>query len=612
LVSKQKILLLIVSFSFAAISWLSQIFSLLPNDLSNLVGLIGALIGVIFIGHSALGTLMEGILGIDVLATVAILASIWVGEYIAAAIVVIMLGGGEVIEEIAFDRATSAIEKLVDGFPQNVTIIQNGIEITVPVSDIKQGNIVLVKPGGIIPVDGTVLTGKASVNQASITGEPMPVEKSVGDDVFSGTIIELGALELETTAVGEDSTYGRIISMVQEAQLSKAPIVSLADKFASYYIPIILIIGLAVYFYTGEPLRMAAVFIIACPCALTLATPTAIVSSMGNSARKGILIRHGESLEQLAKIDTLVFDKTGTLTEGKPQVEEIVGFDTPISQVLSLAAGAERHSEHPLARAIIEKAEQEQLTPAVCSNFEVYPGLGICVTIDEGIVLVGAEKLLREKEVIIPSEATNLLERQGANHTIIFVSLNNVAIGALLVTDTLRVGVKEALDETRKYGAKSIVMLTGDRSEVAEEIGALVNVDYVISDLMPNEKVIEIEKLKAEGKHVLMVGDGINDAPALAAADVGVAMGLTGTDIAIETAGITLATNRLDRIPQLLRIGRATMSVIQLNIGFALLVNFIGIILSVMGIVSPLVASIIHEGNAVLVMINSLRLLNVE
>jgi len=612
LVSKQKILLLIVSFSFAAISWLSQIFSLLPNDLSNLVGLIGALIGVIFIGHSALGTLMEGILGIDVLATVAILASIWVGEYIAAAIVVIMLGGGEVIEEIAFDRATSAIEKLVDGFPQNVTIIQNGIEITVPVSDIKQGNIVLVKPGGIIPVDGTVLTGKASVNQASITGEPMPVEKSVGDDVFSGTIIELGALELETTAVGEDSTYGRIISMVQEAQLSKAPIVSLADKFASYYIPIILIIGLAVYFYTGEPLRMAAVFIIACPCALTLATPTAIVSSMGNSARKGILIRHGESLEQLAKIDTLVFDKTGTLTEGKPQVEEIVGFDTPISQVLSLAAGAERHSEHPLARAIIEKAEQEQLTPAVCSNFEVYPGLGICVTIDEGIVLVGAEKLLREKEVIIPSEATNLLEREGANHTIIFVSLNNVAIGALLVTDTLRVGVKEALDETRKYGAKSIVMLTGDRSEVAEEIGALVNVDYVISDLMPNEKVIEIEKLKAEGKHVLMVGDGINDAPALAAADVGVAMGLTGTDIAIETAGITLATNRLDRIPQLLRIGRATMSVIQLNIGFALLVNFIGIILSVMGIVSPLVASIIHEGNAVLVMINSLRLLNVE
>jgi len=612
MVSKQKILLLVISFTFAAVSWLSQVFSLLPYDVSNMIGLVGALIGVVFIGHSALGTLMEGVFGIDVLATVAILASILVGEYIAAAIVVIMLGGGEVIEEIAFDRATSAIDKLVEGFPQNATVIRNGVEVTVPISDVNVGETVLVKPGGIIPVDGVILSGKASVNQASITGEPMPVQKTLGDDVFSGSIIELGALELEAVAIGDESTYGQIISMVTEAQLSKAPIVSLADKFASYYIPLILVIGLAVYFYTGELLRMASVFVIACPCALTLATPTAIVSSMGNSAKKGILIRHGESLEQLAKIDTLVFDKTGTLTEGKPRVVEVIGFDTSVSKVLSLAAGAERHSEHPLARAVIEKAELDGITPAVCSDFEVYPGLGICVTGIEGKILVGAEKLLRERGISMPSETSSLLEREGVNHTTIFVALNDILIGALLVSDAIREDVKDTIDEVHRSGSIKIVMLTGDRYEVAKEVGDLIGVDNVVADLMPNEKVAEIQKLRAQGKHVLMVGDGINDAPALAASDVGVAMGLTGTDIAIETAGITLATNRLDRIPQLLKIGKATMRIIKLNIGFALLVNFIGIILSVMGIVTPLVASMLHEGNAVLVMINSLRLLNVE
>ena len=612
MVSKQKILLLVISFTFAAVSWLSQVFSLLPYDVSNMIGLAGALIGVVFIGHSALGTLMEGVFGIDVLATVAILASILVGEYIAAAIVVIMLGGGEVIEEIAFDRATSAIDKLVEGFPQNATVIRNGVEVTVPISDVNVGETVLVKPGGIIPVDGVILSGKASVNQASITGEPMPVQKTLGDDVFSGSIIELGALELEAVAIGDESTYGQIISMVIEAQLSKAPIVSLADKFASYYIPLILVIGLAVYFYTGELLRMASVFVIACPCALTLATPTAIVSSMGNSAKKGILIRHGESLEQLAKIDTLVFDKTGTLTEGKPRVVEVIGFDTSVSKVLSLAAGAERHSEHPLARAVIEKAGLEGITPAVCSDFEVYPGLGIGVTGIEGKILVGAEKLLRERGISMPSETSSLLEREGVNHTTIFVALNDILIGALLVSDAIREGVKDTIDEVHRSGSIKIVMLTGDRYEVAKKVGDLIGVDNVVADLMPNEKVAEIQKLRAQGKHVLMVGDGINDAPALAASDVGVAMGLTGTDIAIETAGITLATNRLDRIPQLLKIGKATMRIIKLNIGFALLVNFIGIILSVMGIVTPLVASMLHEGNAVLVMINSLRLLNVE
>ena len=613
MVDRRKLALLVVCTGLAAVSWLSQVFSLLPLGTSRLLSLVGAILGAAFIGHSAIGTLMEGVFGIDVLATVAILASIWVGEYIAAAVVVIMLGGGEVLEEIAFDRATSAIEKLAEGFPQTATVVRDGGEVEVPVSEVKLGETVVVKPGGMIPVDGVVLKGKATVNQASVTGEPMPVEKAAHDGVFSGTIVELGALEVEVTAVGEESTYGRIISMVREAQMSRAPIVSLADRFAGYYIPLILVIGLAVLWYTGKPLRMASVFIIACPCALTLATPTAIVASIGNSARKGILIRNGESLERVGSVDTLVMDKTGTITVGKPEVVEVRGYNgVDDARVLSLAAGAERHSEHPIASAVLRKAEEEGVTPTECSGFEVYPGLGICVTHEEGEIVVGGAKLMEMRGIPLPDEAGPIMEREGVTHSAFFVALDGVVVGSMLVSDTLREGVKEVLLEAKRISVRRTVILTGDRAEVAEEIGSRVGVDEVAADLLPDQKVEHIERLKREGHTVLMVGDGINDAPALAAADVGVAMGLSGTDIAIETAGITLTTNNLDRIPQLLRIGRETMSVVKLNIAFALLVNLIGIILSVLGIVTPLIASVIHEGNALVVMLNSLRLLRVE
>ena len=612
MVDRRKVLLLVATVTLASVSWISQTLSLLPPNIYNSMALAGAILGALFIGHSALTTLLGGVFGIDLLATVAILASIWLGEYLAACVVVLMLGGGEVLEGIVSERASSAIEKLVEAFPKTAFVVRDGVEIEVLVSEIRVGETIAVKPGGMIPVDGVVTEGKATVNQSSVTGESMPVEKEAGGDVLSGSIVELGAIRVQAGAVGEKSTYGRIIRMVREAEENQPPIVRLADRFAGYYIPLILVIGLGVYFWTREPLRMASVFIIACPCALTLATPMAVAASIGNSARKGILIRNGESLQKLAEVDTVVMDKTGTLTVGRPEVVEVEGFNGFTSdQVISLAASAEKHSEHPVAKAVLKKAKELKVEPEECSSFEVLPGLGICVTHGELRLTVGGAKLMRVRGIEIPEEAVTYLSRERVNQSVIFVARGEEVVGALTVADHLRDNVRGVVEEMKRSGARRTVILTGDRREVAETVASMVGVDEVASDLLPSEKVAHIKRLKETGK-VMMVGDGINDAPALATADVGVAMGLTGTDIAIETAGITLSTNELDRIPKLLRIGRATMSIIKLNIVFALIVNAAGIVLSALGLISPLTASIIHEGNALLVMFNSLRLLRVD
>ena len=613
MVDRKKILLLAATVTLATVSWFSQSLSLLPNEVSTNLALLGAVLGIIFIGHSALTTLLRGVFGIDLLATVAIVTSIWVGEYLAASIVVIMLGGGEALEGMIFNRASNAIKKLIKAFPKTAVVIRDGVEVEVPVSQVAVDDIVVVKPGGMIPVDGVVVEGSAPVNQSSVTGESMPVEKVVGSEVLSGSIVELGALRVKAKMVGEKSTYGRIVTMVHEAEENQAPIVRLADRFAGYYIPVILLLGLGVYFFTQEPLRMASVFIISCPCALTLATPMAVAASIGNSARKGILIRNGESLQRVSEVDAIVMDKTGTLTLGQPEVVEVRGFKgASEEEVLSLAAGAERLSEHPLARAVLKKAESLGIKPIYCSEFQVVPGLGICVTHDKIKIIVGNEKLLKENGVNISEEAKAYVEREGVTQSAMFVARGSEVVGALRASDTLRDNVVEVMAEAKRNGIKKIVMLTGDRKEVAETVGKHIGVDEVVSNLLPSEKVNHVKRLKEDGDTVLMLGDGINDAPALATADVGVAMGLTGTDVAVETAGITLAANRLEGIPELLRIGKETMRIVKLNIVFALVVNAIGIILSTSGVITPLTASIIHESNALLVMFNSLRLLRVD
>jgi heavy metal translocating P-type ATPase len=611
--SRIKAILLIATFTIASVSWLAQILNLIPVELSNQLSLIAALIGLIFIGHSAIKSLMERVFGIDLLATVAIIASILVGESYAAVVVELMLGSGELLENIIFNKASKAISKLIEAYPKKANVIRDGHEIEISISEITLGERVIIKPGGIIPVDGRVITGHATVNQSSITGESIPIDRLRNDEVFSGTLVEQGVIEIETTAIGDQSTYGRIIRMVQEAEENKAPIVSLADRFAGYYIPIILLTGVLIFVFTGNPLRMASVFIVACPCALTLATPTAIVASISNSARKGILIRKGESLENLERIDTLVFDKTGTVTVGNPVVLQINGYNGENEkEVLRVAAGAERFSEHSLAKAVLKQAEKEGVSPLECSDFEAYPGMGICVTESKQIIRVGNEKMMKKNLIPLPNTLKSLTNLEETYNTVIYVARDNTVIGSLIISDAMRDDVADVLSDSKRNGVDKIIMLTGDKQSVADNIGKGIGFDTIVADLLPNQKVEHIQEFQKEGRKVLMVGDGINDAPALATADVGVAMGLSGTDVAIETAGITLATNRLDRIPMMLKIGKSTMKIIKLNIFFAMIMNVIGVTLSVLGYISPIFASFVHEGSAVIVMLNTLRLLKVD
>ncbi len=613
MIERWKIAVISSCIVVALASWLSSALSLLPEVISIDLALVAAAIGALFIAFSAVTSLLEGVFGVDVLATVAVVVSIAVGEYLAAAVIAIMLGGGEILEDFASNRASNAIQKLIEASPKTAIVIRDGKEIEVKIDDVKIGETVVVKPGGKIPVDGIVLNGQATVNQSSVTGESMPAEKSRNDKVYSGTIIQLGALEIETTAVEEQSTYGKIIRMVKEAEENRAPIERIADKYAKYFTPAILALGIGVYALTGDPLRLASVFVIACPCALVLATPTAIAASIGNSARKGILIRNGESLEKLSGVDTLVLDKTGTITRGRLQVVHIAGFNGHSeSEIIRLAVTAEKLSEHPLALAIISKAKEMKIEVEKMKCFRVHLGLGVRVECEGDSIVVGNERMLREYSVSLGNDGTSYLAKHAGVGTTIFVAKNDDVIGAILLSDTLRDEAKDALNKVKINGVTKTVMLTGDNERIAKLVGEQIGVDEVKSGLMPSDKVDYVRKLRAQGHHVAMVGDGINDAPALASSDVGIAMGLRGTDVAIETAGIVLATDDLNRIPKLFKISRATIRIIKANIAIAMAVNILGIAFSMYGILPPLLASVVHESNALVGLFNSLRLLRVD
>ena len=612
MIERWKVVVISSCIALAAISWVSSILALLPRPISDLMGIMAAALGASFIAFSAINSLLEGVFGVDVLATTAVTVSMIFGEYLAAAVVAIMLGGGEILEGVAYNRASKAIQKLIEASPKTAIVVRDGKEVEVKIEEVIRGDTVIVRPGGKIPVDGVIFNGQATVNQSSVTGESVPVEKFKGDQIYSGTIVELGALEIQATAVGDDSTYGKIISMIKEAEENRAPIEKTADKYAKYFTPIILTIGALVFIVTRDPLRLAALFIIACPCALVLATPSAIVASIGNAARKGILIRNGESLEKLSKVDVLVLDKTGTITTGRLEVVDVKGFGHDESEVMRLAATAEKLSEHPIAKAILRKSDETGVETENTRNFDVSPGLGVRVETDKGLITVGNEKLLKNHSISIGDEVDCYLQEQKKAKTTILVAKDDQVIGVINLSDNIRDDVKGAIVRARMNGISKTVLLTGDNEYIAKMVGDQIGVDEVRSNLLPSDKVDFVKELRSKGHRVAMVGDGINDAPALAASDVGIAMGISGTDVAIETAGIILATDDLNRIPKLFHIGRATIKIIKLNIALAMAVNILGIAFSAWGVIPPLVASLIHEGNALAGMLNSLRLLRVD
>ncbi len=582
-----------------------------PRWLSDAFALAAALVGGALITLESVRELLRRNFGVDVLASVAIWMSILVGEYVAAAIVVIMLNGGELLEDFVAGRSSKAIEKLIKSAPTTARVRRDGREVEVTLSDVRVGEVALVNAGEKIPVDGVVAKGSGLVNQSAITGESIPSEKLAGSTVYGNTLLENGTLDVEVTKEPGDTVFAHIVKQVEEAQLRRAPVERIADRYARWFAPIILSVAVVTELITGSVLSTAAVLVISCPCALTLATPIAVAAGLGNSARNGVLIRGGTYLEEVGRCDVVVVDKTGTVTLGRPEVVDVkpLGGRSAVD-VLSAAGTAEQRSEHSLARAVLDAAKSRGAALGVLDGLDVRPGFGVVAKCGGHEILVGNQNLMREYGVAMDEESIRYVDSEAKlGHTVVAVAEGTNAVGLISIADALRQGVKDSILDMKRSGVEDVVMLSGDSLLVAKEVAGQLGVDEVYANLLPEDKVGHVEEYKRRGKRVAVVGDGINDAPALASANVGVAMGITGTDVAMETAGIVLMTDDLSKVARTIRLSRKVMSVVKQNVAFALCVNIAGLFLSTQGLVSPVLASAIHESNALIVAFNSLRLL---
>jgi Cd2+/Zn2+-exporting ATPase len=559
---------------------------------------------------SAIRGLVKRQVNVDELVAIAIVASTIYREYLSAAFVAFMMLFGKVLEDFTAERAKTALADLGKLTPSTANVRRDGIEILVPIGDLVTGDIVTAKSGERIAVDGVVVSGRASVNQAPITGESMPVAKAKGSEVYAGTLNELGALEIRTTKVGDSTTLGRVIHLVEEAEENRAPIVRIADRYAKYFTPAILVVAAAVFVVTRQVNNALSVLIVACPCALVMATPIAIIAGVANGARRGILIKGGARLEAAGRITAVAIDKTGTITLGQPRVMKVIPLDgVSPEEVVRTAAIAERLSEHPLGKAITTKARELIQSVPDADDFQVVPGQGVVAALQGKRIAVGTEQLLREHWIDLPAAAIatiNGIEIEGL--TPLLVASSGKVIGVIGVADTVRAAMSQAIRNLRDAGVKKVVMLTGDSPEVARRVAADVGIDEWHARLLPEQKVDMVKKLQQEGYKVAMLGDGINDAPALAQADVGVAMGVAGTDVAMETADIVLMTDDVFRAAEAISLSRHTLRVIKLNLGFALFFNLIGIVAAASGALSPIGAALFHNLGSVAVVVNSARL----
>jgi len=570
-----------------------------------------AVLGGATITVKSVRTLFQGTFGVDLLASVAIWISVSLGEYVAAAIVVIMLNGGEIAEDIATRRSSKAMEKLIKSAPLTAHVRRNNEIVEVELAHVKIGDTALVRMGEKIPIDGIVTKGNGSVNQAAITGESIPSEKTVGSEVYANTLLESGALDIEVSRRSEDTIFARIVAQVKEAQSKKAPVERIADKYAHWFAPIILVAAVITQLVMKNPLNTAAVLVISCPCALTLATPIAIVAGIGNAARNGVLIRGGPSLEEVGRCDVVVIDKTGTVTSGKPRIVDIRPLEgQKVDDVLTIAGSAERRSEHFLAKAILEEAQRRGLDLDDPDEFQASSGLGVTAKLGGHLVVVGNLNLLRQHRIQLDDTSLTYISSQSMlGRTTVVVARDSEAVGIISISDTLREGVHNSVSRMKAMGVDKVVMLTGDSPFAARDAAQRVGIDEVYADLLPVNKVEHVREYQQQGREVIVVGDGVNDAPALATANVGIAMGIAGTSVAMETAGIVLMTDDLGKVAKIINLSRKVISVIRQNVAFSIAVNVLGLMLSTQGIVSPVLASMIHEGNALIVVFNSLRLL---
>ncbi len=575
--------------------------------------LAAALAGSIYIWWSAIQGMRKRDFTADIPVSFATAAALIIGQYSAAAVVAVLLLLGGMLEEFVSARAGNALDSLAKLLPDRVTVRRDGEDIVVPLEEVQSGDLVLIRSGNRIPVDGAITLGTASVNQAAITGESLPVEKQVGDLVYAGTLNEMGALEVCASRVGTETTLGQIRRMVEEAQEQKAPIERILNRYAKFYTPAALILGALVWWFSGDILRAITILIVFCPCVMVLATPTALVASIGNAALRGSLVKKGATIEAMAKVNAVAFDKTGTLTFGQPKLTTIQPLgEMTENDLLRLAAIAEKLSEHPLGRAVLQAALAREMTVADPEAFTVLPGLGVRAHIQDGEVVIGRPGLLSEQGIAVDSDIASRARNLAAiGRTVIMVAHNGQVVGLLVLEDTLRPQASSVITQLKKLGIRT-VLVTGDNTVTAERIAGELGISEVHAEVLPSQKVEIVKQLQAQGLHVAFVGDGVNDGPVLATANVGVAMGLGGTDVAIETAEIALLSDDLAKLPHLLTLSRQAMRAIRQNLIFSLSVLAIAVGLAIPGILSPVTGALLHELSSIPVIANSARLIGMK
>ena len=564
--------------------------------------------------------IMEAVIGLitrfdikaDVLVSLALIASVCIGEEFAAGEVAFIMQLGSLLEELTVAKARAGIEKLVQLTPQKARVITGDGEQEIPAEQVQVGDRLRVLPGETIPVDGVILSGQTSINQAVMTGESMPVDKTAGDEVSSGTVNQFGAFEMKAVKVGEDSSIQRMIRLVQSADADKAKIVGLADKWATWIVVIALTASALTWLITGELIRAVTILVVFCPCSLVLATPTAIMAAIGNATKHGFLVREGDALERLAKVSGITFDKTGTLTYGTPEVLGVhsVRMQYTEKELFEMAAGAERLSEHPLGKAIVAGYKKRHtILPEAGEEFKMLPGEGVRAVVNGKTVLAGNEKLLLSNGIEIPPVLVPELEKiRTEGSTIVYVVIEQVFAGYLVLADTLRKESPEMIQKLDRLGIRP-VLLTGDHQNAAADIAEKLNITEVHAQCLPEDKLKWIAEYQKEKKAVCMIGDGINDAPALKKADVGIAMGGIGSDIAVDAADIVLVDDEVKELPHLLALSRKMMNTIKWNLTCSMILNFVAIVLAITGILNPIIGALVHNAGSVAVILNSAVLL---
>ncbi len=582
--------------------WLG-LFEVATRRLPWPVWLVVILIGGYPVFANVLRATFRGRITSHTLMTIGALAAVAVGEWAAAVIVVFFMRIGDYVETFTAERARRALKDLTAMAPQTARVERDGAEVDVPVAEVRVGETVIVRPGENIPVDGEVIGGQATVDQATITGESMPVEAGPGAKVFAATIARLGSIRIRALKVGADTTFGKVIKLVEEAEAHRGDVQRLADRFSGYYLPVVMLVAFLTYLFSRNPLATAAVLVVVCSCSFALATPLAMIASIGAGARRGLLIKGGKYLEALNRADVLLLDKTGTLTLGRPQITDIFpleGFSA--DEVLAFAASAERYSEHPLAEAVREAAKAYNLLLGEPEGFEAVPGIGVRAWVNDRLIEVGSNRVISKAECI-----PELGKLEGK--TTLYVVCDGKPAGVLAASDTLRPEVPEALAAMGRLGVRRIELLTGDNEQTAALLAESLGLQYR-AELLPEDKIAVVKEYQAKGHVVVMVGDGVNDAPALAQADVGIAMGAAGSDVSIEAAHVALMREDWTLVPELFRIAHRTMGVVRLNLAFTACYNLAGLSLAALGFLPITLAAALQSLPDLGILANSSRLLH--